>query len=67
MTANTGARPIGAALGGALGVAFGPTSCILLAGLLVLVRAAIIWASPVRRLERLPEPSGAARAAIAGP
>jgi predicted MFS family arabinose efflux permease len=52
--ATTGARPLGAALGGLAGAAWGPGSCIALASLGFLVQALIIIASPVPRLETLP-------------
>ncbi|MDB5407278.1 MAG: transporter [Rhodospirillales bacterium] len=55
MTANTGARPIGAALGGAIGAASGPSACIIVAAAGFAVQALIILCSPVPQLERLPE------------
>lgn len=53
MTANTGARPIGAAIGGLVGALFGPASCIVLAATGFLLQAAIILASRAARLESL--------------
>lgn len=55
MMAQSGARPIGALLGALVGGAYGPASCILLAALGFGVQALIILASPVPRLEDLPE------------
>ncbi len=57
MTANTGARPIGAALGGLVGAAYGPSSCIGLAAIGFVLQALVILWSPVPRLARLPEPA----------
>lgn len=57
ITANMGARPIGAAIGGVIGVAYGPATCIVVAALGFLVQAAIIVWSAVPRLEHLPEPA----------
>ncbi len=54
MTAQSGARPIGAAVGAALGAGYGPQSCILLAAVGFLVQAGVILCSPVPRLARLP-------------
>ena len=55
MTASAGARPIGAAIGGAVGAASGPEAAILLAALGFVVQALVITWSPVPRLARLPE------------
>ncbi len=55
MTASAGARPIGAAIGGAVGAASGPEAAILLAALGFMVQAVVITWSPVPRLARLPE------------
>ena len=55
MTASAGARPIGAAIGGAVGAASGPETAILLAALGFVVQALVITWSPVPRLARLPE------------
>lgn len=53
-TLAQGARPIGAAVGGFIGAAWGPQACLaaIVAGFLL--QAAMILASPARRLERLP-------------
>jgi len=56
MTANTGARPIGAAVAGLIGAAFGPTTCIAVAGFGFLVQLAVILVSPVPHLVRMPDP-----------
>jgi predicted MFS family arabinose efflux permease len=55
MTASAGARPIGAAIGGAVGAASGPEAAILLAALGFMVQAFVIIWSPVPRLARLPD------------
>lgn len=54
MTANTGARPIGAALGGAIGAAYGPASCMIVAAVGFALQAVVILCSPVPQLKRLP-------------
>jgi predicted MFS family arabinose efflux permease len=55
MMATTGARPLGAAIGGLVGAAYGPAVCIALAAIGFLVQAFIILASRVPRLATLPE------------
>lgn len=55
MTANTGARPLGAALGGMLGAAAGPRVCVLVAAAAFVVQAGIILKSAVPALEKLPD------------
>jgi len=60
MTASAGARPIGAAIGGAVGAASGPEAAILLAALGFVVQALVITRSPVPRLARLPERAASA-------
>ncbi|HEY6334813.1 MAG TPA: MFS transporter [Alphaproteobacteria bacterium] len=52
--ATTGARPIGAAIGGFVGAEYGLTNCILLSALGFLVQALVIMVSPVPRLEKVP-------------
>jgi hypothetical protein len=54
LTVNAGARPIGAALGGAIGALYGPTSCIVVAAIGFLVQVTIIICSPIRELKHLP-------------
>ena len=54
MTA-TGARPIGAALGGLLGALYGADVCLVVAALGFGAQAAVILLSPVLQLERQPE------------
>jgi hypothetical protein len=54
---SAGARPIGAALGGLVGAASGPSAAILLAGAIFLVQGVLIAASPVPKLRALPEPA----------
>ena len=54
MTANSGARPIGAALGGLIGAGYGAEACIVVACFGFLIQAAIILRSPIPALTRLP-------------
>ncbi|MDM0006759.1 MFS transporter [Variovorax sp. J22G73] len=54
LTVNTGARPLGAALGGVVGAAWGEPACLLLALAGFALQAAIIFASRVSGLRRLP-------------
>ncbi|RYF36428.1 MAG: MFS transporter, partial [Comamonadaceae bacterium] len=54
LAANTGARPLGAALGGLVGVTWGEAACLVLALAGFALQAAIILFSSLRRLERLP-------------
>ena len=54
MTVNTGARPVGAALGGLIGGAKRAEACIVVACIGFLIQAAIILRSPIRSLARLP-------------
>ncbi len=56
LTVNTGARPLGAALGGLIGAQWGAAACLWLALAGFCVQAAVIFASPVRELPRLPTP-----------
>jgi predicted MFS family arabinose efflux permease len=58
LTINAGARPIGAALGGAVGAAWGEPACLLLALAGFALQAVIIFASRVATLHRLPVPAG---------
>jgi predicted MFS family arabinose efflux permease len=55
MMATTGARPLGAALGGLVGAAWGAEAAIALAAAGFLVQALILLASRVPRLAALPE------------
>jgi MFS family permease len=61
MTGSTGARPIGAALGGVIGVACGLECAVIVSALGFLVQALVILGSPLPRLEVVPgeEPSAA--------
>jgi MFS family permease len=61
MTGSTGARPIGAALGGIIGVACGLECAVLVSALGFLVQALMILGSPLPRLQAVPgeEPSAA--------
>jgi len=54
LTVNMGARPLGAALGGLVGAQWGAGACLVLALAGFVVQAVVIYASPVRRLQRLP-------------
>ena len=56
LTVNTGARPLGAALGGWIGSHWDERACLLLALVGFGVQATVILLSPVRRLARLPAP-----------
>ena len=58
LTINAGARPIGAALGGAVGAAWGEPACLLLALAGFALQAVIIFASRIATLHRLPVPAG---------
>jgi predicted MFS family arabinose efflux permease len=53
-TATWGCRPVGAAIGAVMGSTYGAESCIVVGALGFLIQAAIIVASPVRRLARQP-------------
>ena len=59
LTVNTGARPLGAALGGAVGAAWGEGACLVLALAGFGLQATLIMASPVRSLPSLPSTPGA--------
>ena len=54
MMASWGARPVGAAIGGWVGAAYGPAPCLVLAALGFALQAAVIAASPVPLLRRVP-------------
>lgn len=56
LTVNTGARPIGAALGGWVGAGWGVEACLWLALAGFVVQAALCVLSPIRQLKALPEP-----------
>jgi predicted MFS family arabinose efflux permease len=58
LTVNAGARPVGAALGGAVGAAWGEPACLVLALVGFVLQAAMILYSPVRALQVLPAPAG---------
>lgn len=59
LTANMGARPLGAALGGLAGESLGLASALVLSATAFAVQMAIIGASPARALRTLPEPATA--------
>jgi len=54
LAVNTGARPVGAALGGFVGATWGETACLVLALAGFIVQAGLILGSRVRLLQRLP-------------
>ncbi len=54
LSANMGARPLGAALGGWVGAAYGVQACLWLAFFGFVLQAVMIAASAVRSLQRLP-------------
>jgi predicted MFS family arabinose efflux permease len=54
LTVNAGARPVGAALGGLVGAAWGEAACLWLAFLGFVLQAVFIVASRVSSLRRLP-------------
>lgn len=58
LTVNAGARPVGAALGGAVGAAWGEPACLVLALAGFVLQAAMILYSPVRALRVLPAQAG---------
>ncbi|MDO9113234.1 MAG: MFS transporter [Polaromonas sp.] len=58
LAANTGARPIGAALGGFVGATWGEPACLVLALAGFAVQAWVIFVSQVRGLQRLPQATG---------
>ena len=53
--ATFGARPLGAAIGGYVGLRLGLPACIALASAGFVAQAAVVLTSPVPRLARLPE------------
>lgn len=55
LTVNAGARPIGAALGGLVGAAWGEPACLWLALAGFVIQAAVIFASALGGLRMLPE------------
>ena len=56
LAVNTGARPLGAALGGLVGAAWGEPACLWLALGGFVLQAWVILASSLSTLHRLPEP-----------
>ena len=54
LTVNMGARPVGAALGGAVGATWNEGACLVLSLLLFGVQLGVILKSPVSRLQQLP-------------
>ena len=60
LSVNMGARPLGAALGGVVGAHWGEAACLWLALAGFGLQLAVITASPVPRLSRLPAPAALA-------
>jgi len=58
LTVNTGARPLGAALGGLVGAQWGEAACLWLALAGFELQLVVIAVSPVRHLQQLPAPVG---------
>ena len=58
MVVSSGARPLGAALGGLIGSQWGEAAALSAVVVCFFVQLLIILASPVRTLQRLPEPAG---------
>ena len=56
-TAGSGSRPIGALIGAGIGGLFGAETCLVVAAAIFLAQAIVILASPVLRLDALPEPA----------
>lgn len=56
LTANTGARPMGAVLGGFVGATWGEPACLVLALAGFVVQAGLIGNARIRGLQRLPAP-----------
>ena len=58
VTATSGSRPIGAAIGALVGATLGAETCIVVAALGFLVQAGLILTSPVPHLARQPDMVG---------
>ncbi len=58
LAVNTGARPLGAALGAVVGASMGAQACLVLALLGFVVQALTIFGSAVRSLQTLPASAG---------
>lgn len=59
VTANFGARPIGALIGATLAAKFGVEACLWVSTAGFFIQFAVLFTSPVLRLERQPEPAPA--------
>jgi predicted MFS family arabinose efflux permease len=57
LTVNAGARPVGAALGALVGASWGEAACLWLAAAGFVLQAAVIFASSLSGLRRLPVPT----------
>jgi predicted MFS family arabinose efflux permease len=55
LTAQMGARPLGAALGGWVGSSWGEAACLVLAAVGFALQAGVVWWSKVSSLKRLPD------------
>ena len=64
LTVNTGVRPLGAALGGAVGEHWGYGAALWLVVFGFAVQLWLIWHSPVRRLHQLPNAHDAVPTAV---
>ena len=58
VTATSGSRPIGAAIGALVGATYGAETCLVVAALGFLVQAGLILTSPIPHLARQPEVVG---------
>ena len=58
MTAASGSRPVGAAMGARVGATYGAETCLVVAALGFLVQAGLILTSPVPHLARQPDVVG---------
>lgn len=54
LTVNMGARPIGAAIGGAIGSQWGESACLVASFVLFVAQLVVILWSPISRLQHLP-------------
>ncbi len=55
VTGGWGVRPLGASWGGLVGATWGEAACLILAMAGFVLQAWLVWASPLRRLQVLPE------------
>jgi hypothetical protein len=57
LAVNTGARPIGASLGGFIGLRWGAPACLVVAFVGFVIQAWVIFGSTVPALKSLPTPA----------